>query len=148
MKMFPVRDANKGCLLTDVNAIKTASCVKQTDGNYKLKITLKDEMNPAHYRSGNTAPSKTGGIFMPLDKDDVDPELNKGFVQAVVKNAEYSMAYYNCTVTLVYNPLTQRVVSVDQVLYNKITMSGTVLGISGSGWQVLIMNYNITDLVY
>jgi len=149
MKAFPVKNASKGCLLTDVSAIKTASCEKLSNGNYKITITLKDENNPAHYRSGSTAPSKTGAIFVPLDKGDVDPELSSGTVKAVISNANYSMRYYNCTVTLVYNPTTQKVISVDQILYNALTLSGKVLGlISASGTQTLIMHYNIFDIAY
>ena len=147
MKYFPVKEASKGCLLTDVNAIKTASCVEK-NGNYVLTITLKNETNPAHYRTGNTAPSKTGGIFVPLDKGDIDPALEKGFVKLVISDAKYSMEYYDCTVTLVFNPITQKVISVDQTLYNKITMSGKVLFKSTEGWQVLIMHYNIFDVAY
>jgi len=152
MKAFPVKDSTKGCLLTDVSAIKTASCVKLSNGNYKITITLNDENNPAHYRTGNTAPSKTGGIFVPLDKGDVDPQLSTGIVKDVISSASYSMKYYNCTVTLVYNSTTQRVVSVDQILYNKLSMSGKVgvgfLSFNASGWTVLIMHYNIFDVAY
>jgi len=149
MNAFPVKNATKGCLLTDVSAIKSASCVKLSDGNYKLTITLNNEQNPAHYRTGSTAPSKTGSIFVPLDKGDVDPQLSSGIVKAVVSKAQYSMEYYNCMVTLVYNPINQRVISVDQILYNKLTMSGTVLlFLKASGWTVLIMHYNIFDVAY
>jgi hypothetical protein len=148
MKAFPVKNSSKGCLLTDVSAIKTASCVKLADGNYKLMITLKDENNPEHYISGNTAPSKTGSIFVPLSKSDVDPELSSGIVKAVVSNPVYSMRYYNCTVTLIYNPVTQRVVSVDQILYNALTLSGKVVFWKASGTQTLIMHYNIFDVAY
>lgn len=153
MWAFPVKDAPKGCLLTDVNAIKDAKCVNSDkDGKanpngdyYKITIVLKDEKNPEHYISGNTAPSNTGAMFMPLSKSDVDPELEK---ISAIKDAKYDMNYYNCTSTLVYNPKTMHVVSVDQVLYNKLEMSGKVLGLSASGWQVLIMHYQIFDVVY
>lgn len=149
MKAFPVKDSTKGCLLTDVSAIKTVSSEKLADGNYKISITLNDEENPAHYRSGSTAPSKTGGIFVPLDKSDVDPELSSNLVKAVISNYSYSMRYYNCKVTLVYNPLTQQVVSVDQILYNALTLSGKVIKLfTASGTQVLIMHYNIFDITY
>ncbi len=148
MKAFPLKDSNKGCLLTDVSAIKTASCEKLANGNYKLSITLNDEKDPAHYRSGNTAPSKTGSIFVPLDKSDVDPELSSGLVKAVVSNPVYSMMYSNCKVTLVYNPATQQVVSVDQILYNALSLKGKVVFWEAEGTQVLIMHYNIFDVVY
>jgi len=145
MWAFPVKDAPKGCMLTDVSAIKSASCTELPNGNYKIVIVLNDEKNPEHYKSGNTAPSKTGSMFMPLSKSDVDPELAK---ISVIKDAKYDMNYYNCTATLVYNPKTMQVVSVDQVLYNKLEMSGKVVGISADGWQVLIMHYQIFDVAY
>jgi len=148
MKAFPLKDSDKGCLLTDVSAIKTFGSEKLANGNFKISITLNDENDPAHYRSGNTAPSKTGGIFVPIDKGDVDPQLSSGIVKAVVSNANYSMRYYNCTVTLVYNPVTQQVVSVDQILYNALTLSGKVIFWNASGTQTLIMHYNIFELTY
>lgn len=148
MWAFPVKDAPKGCLLTDVNAIKSAKLDELSNGDYKITIVLKDEKNPEHYRSGNSAPSKTGSMFMPLSKSDVDPQLESALVKAVIKNAKYDMNYYNCTSTMVYNPKTMQVKSVDQVLYNKLEMSGRVFFTDAEGWQVLIMHYQIFDVVY
>lgn len=148
MWAWPIRDAPKGCMLTDVNAIKSADCKELPNGDYKIVITLKPEKNPEHHRPhhGNSAPSKTGGMFMPLSKSDIDPELAK--YSKVIKDHKYDMEYYNYTATLIYDPKTLHVKSVDHVLYNKITMSGKVLFIPAAGWQVLIMHYQIFDVIY
>ncbi len=148
MWAWPIRDAPKGCMLTDVNAIKSANCTQLPNGDYKIVIVQKNEKNPEHHRPhhGNSAPSKIGGMFMPLSKSDVDPELAK--LDKIIKDAQYDMEYYNCKATLIYDPKTLHVKSVDHILYNKITMSGRVVGISAAGWQVLIMHYQIFDVVY
>ena len=148
MHAFPVKNAAKGCLMNDTNAIKTAKFEKLSNGNCKITMILKDEKNPEHYISGNSAPSKTGGIFVPLSKSDVSPELGKWYVKMVISNPVYDMNYHDCMVTLVYNPTTLRVISVDQILYNALTLSGKVVGISANGTQVLIMHYNIFNVVY
>jgi hypothetical protein len=150
MNGFPVKDAPKGCMITDVNAIKTAKCDVLANGNYKLTLVLVDEMNPEHYKSGNTAPSKTGGMFTPLSKSDIDPELNRGVVKAGVGNAVYSMKYYNCTSVLVYNPTTNQILSLDQTTYAQIDMSGRIKPLfkDAEGSAVLVMNYKFFDLKY
>jgi len=149
MKQFPVKNAAKGCMLTDANAIKSASCVKLADGNYKLTIILKDDMNPEHYISGAKASSNTGNMFYPLSKSDVDPQLTTGTVKAVISKVNYSLNYYDCTATLIYNPKTNQAVSLDQVTYSLINMSGTVLGfIKASGTAVLEMHYSYFNVKY
>ena len=148
MNGFPVKDAPKGCMINNVSAIKTAKCEVLANGNYKLSLVLNDETNPEHYKSGNTAPSNTGGMFTPLSKSDIDPELTTDFVSKVVKEATYSLKYYDCTSVLVYNPLTSQIVSLDQVTYALIDMSGKVIGISAAGTGVLEMYYKFFDLKY
>ncbi|MEI6577870.1 MAG: Ig-like domain-containing protein [Eubacteriales bacterium] len=149
MKGFPVKNAPKGCMLTNVSAVKTASCTVLSNGNYKITIVLNDETNPEHYKTGNTAPSKTGSMFYPLSKSDIDPELSSGLVKAVIGNASYSLKYYNCTSTLVYNPKTNQIVSLDQVTYTLINMSGKVINlVNASGTAVLEMYYKFFNLKY
>lgn len=150
MNGFPVKDAPKGCMITDVSAIKTAKCEVLTNGNYKLILVLNDEMNPEHYQSGTTAPSKTGGMFTPLSKSDIEPELNKGAVKLAIGNAVYSLKYYNCTSVLVYNPATSQIVSLDQTTYTHIDMSGRIkpLFTDAAGTAVLEMYYKFFDFKY
>lgn len=150
MNGFPVKDAPKGCMITNVSAIKTAKCDVLANGNYKLTLVLNDEMNPEHYQSGTTAPSNTGGMFTPLSKSDIEPELNKGAVKLAIGNAAFSLKYYNCISILTYNPVTNQVVSLDQTTYTLINMSGRIkpLFTDAEGSAVLEMNYKFFDLKY
>jgi len=148
MRQFPVKYSSKGCLLKDAGAIKSAVWTKLSNGNYQIKIVLNSETNPEHYQSGTTAPSKTGSMFYPLSKSDVNPELGKWYVKAVISNARYSLKYYNCTAVLVYNPKTNRVVTLNQDTYTLITMSGKAVGINASGTAVLEMHYKFYDVKY
>lgn len=149
MNSFPIKDASKGCLLTDVNAIKDANCEVLANGNYKITIILNDEKNPEHYRSGQTkAASNTGNMFAPLSRSDIDPELESGLVKATVKNAKYDLYYYNSTATLTYNPQTKNIVTLDMVTYTRLVMEGKVIGISAKGEGVLEMYLKAYEFGY
>lgn len=116
MKWFPVCKAPKGCLLTNTGAIKTATCEKLSNGNYKITIILNDEHNPEPYNeTTKSASSNTGKMFYPLAKADIDNTLvNDSTVKTVVKNVKYDLKYFNCIATLEYNPKTNHVVNLEQ----------------------------------
>ena len=47
MKWFPIyQHPTKGCTLTDVSKIKSAKCEVLSNGNYKITIVLKADINP------------------------------------------------------------------------------------------------------
>ena len=151
MNSFPVKNATKGCMLTNTGAIKSAKCDVLSNGNYKITIILNDEMNPEPYKSGQAkASSNTGNMFSPLGKSDIDNELkNNGTVKRVIKEANYSLKYRNCTATLEYDPKTNHIVSLKQYTNTFIDMSGRIalLG-EASGTAVLEMYYNAYDFKY
>lgn len=93
MTGLPVKQSTEGCYITNPAVIKTASCVKLANGNYKITIVLNDETDPEPYAAGQKkAPSNTGGMFQPLGKKAIDNELNNNStVKNVVKRADYSL---------------------------------------------------------
>ncbi len=130
MKWFPVYNGPKGCLLTDTSAIKTASCVAQSDGTYKLTIVLNPEINPEPYNPDTgKLTSYTGGMFSPLSRTkDIDPTLvNDSRVSKVIKDPQYELKYYDCKAVLVYNPKTNEIVTLDQNMSVLITCSGKIV---------------------
>jgi len=151
MSQFPILNAGKGCMLTNLNAIKSAKCEKLSNGNYKITIVLKDEINPEPYRAGEVkAPSNTGNMFITIAKSDVDYQMaNNKAVRLVIKSGTYTLKYYDCTATLEYNPKTNHVVSLEQVTNGFVTVSGEIfiLGHSG-GTAVLVDTLKIFDLQY
>jgi len=151
MKWFPLCKSSKGCLLNDVNAIKTATFVQMANGNYKITIVLKNEDNPEPYKSGNTAPSYVGAIFDPIEKASIDDTLkNDGTVKLLVSNVNYSLTYMNCTAALEYNPKTNRVVKLDQDMSTFINItSGKVIHMfSCIGTAILYNKLKVWDVKY
>lgn len=151
MHGFPVKNASKGCMITDPNAIKTAKCEKLSNGNYRITIVLNDELNPEPYKAGQTkAASNTGNMFCPLGKSDIDNELkNNKTVKRVVKSANYSLQYRNCRSVLEYNPKNSQIVSVDQYTNTLITMTGKIIILgTSSGTAVLEMYYKAYNFKY
>lgn len=150
MSDFPVKYSPKGCMITDPGAIKRAKCEVLPDGNYRLTLVLIDEMNPEHYQSGSTAPSITGGMFTPLSPRDFEQQLDSGIIKAAVGNLKYSMKYYDCTSVLTYNPKTGRIVSLNQVTYTVMDISGRIkpLFTDAAATAILEMYYKYFDFQY
>lgn len=146
---FPVKEADFGCMLTDMNAVRSAKCEALANGNYKITFLLKDEKNPERYREGmKKAPSATGNVFITLSPSDIKPNLEKPFVKAVVKEGKYDLYYHDCKATLVYNPKTNQIVTVDHVTYTTLDIGGKVFGKYYSAKTELEMVYSAFGFQY
>ncbi len=144
MRSWPVCKSQKGCIVTDPNAVKSAKCEELSNGNYKITIVLKDESNPEPAPDGGTtAPSNHGGMFAPLSKAEIDENLNGGFVSAVAKDISYSLVYHDCEAVLVYNPKDNHVVSLDQTMRVRISGQGKVAGI-----QMVVDKQELIDYMH
>ena len=87
-------------------------------------------------------------MFSPLSRKDIDDVLiNDKRVNAVVKDAVYSLNYHDCTATLVYNPTTKQIVTLDQHMVVLITASAK-LGAKIALTQELHNYLSIWDFVY
>ncbi|MEI6577871.1 MAG: Ig-like domain-containing protein [Eubacteriales bacterium] len=140
MVWFPVCKASKGCLLTNVSAIKSATCSVLANGNYVITIILNEEHNPEPYKKGQIkATSNTGNMFYPLARADIDDTIvNDSTVNKVVKNVKYDLKYYNCKAILEYNPKTNQVVKLDQYMSVFIDIQdGKVLFSTATGNAIL-----------
>ena len=71
MKWFPIyQHPTKGCTLTDVSKIKSAKCEVLSNGNYKITIVLKADINPepCDPKTGVISKGFTGTMFSPLQR--------------------------------------------------------------------------------
>lgn len=127
MRWFPVNKQPKGCYLTDANAIK--SCDYKENGDIAtLTIVLNDEQNPEPMTEGSEAfVSNHGAMFAPLSKKDIDETINGGTVSAIVKNANYSLTYHDCTAIIEYNTKTNELISCTQYMNVSIQATAKVL---------------------
>ncbi len=147
MRWFPVYKCDKGCLLTDVSAVKSANCEKLSNGNFKITMVLNSEDNPEPYNENTKkCTSNVGKVFGPLAKAEIDAEI-KGI--KVIRTAEYALNYYDCKAVLVYNPATKQIVTLDQYMYTLINIiKGKVLLTEFSGTAVLEDTVNIYNVKY
>ncbi len=151
MAWFPLYHTTKGCVLTDVSKIEKAECKKLDDGNVKIIIELADEMNPEPIEAGATScSSHIGAMFNPIKRADVDDVLqNNVAVKFLIKNLDYDLNYYDCTVELIYNPETDQIVSADLFMHILIIVnSGKVAGSDVTGDAVLDNTMHLTEFVY
>lgn len=123
-KWFPVYQGQKGCYLTDANAIQDYSYEELSNGNVKITIVLKAEQNPEPISDGlSVPPSNTGCMFSPIAKKDIDNTINGGTVKAVIKDVNYSLNYHDCKAILEYNPKNNQIVKLEQ--YMNVAISGS-----------------------
>ena len=120
---LPLPESSYGCILTDTTAIKNAYCEVLDDGNYKIVMTLKDELNPPILSAGaETSASITNSVF-----DTYDALESITAVSDLALN-KIDFNYTDCTVTLVYNPDNLNVESVNMTMNIDITANIKIIG--------------------
>ena len=128
MRWFPVYKCEKGCYLTDVNAIESTKYEDLGNGKARITIELKDEQNPEPMAEGATSsPSKVGAMFSPLSKADIDNTLNGGVVSAVVKDITYSLTYHDCKAIVEYDTKTNEIIKLEQYMNVAIKADAKVI---------------------
>jgi hypothetical protein len=131
MTWFPVYKCEKGCYLTDPNAIQDYKYEDLGGGKARVTLVLKAEKNPEPMAEGaTTSPSNTGAMFSPLARADIDNTINGGAVQAVIKNVTYDLTYHDCKAVIEYDTKTDRLIKVEQYMNVSISGGGKVLGVS------------------
>ena len=129
---LPIYHNSKGCMLTDVNAIENATCTELPDGNVKIVIELKNELNSEPPVDAPTCDSYVGSMFTPIQFAEVRNTLETDpAVKFIVKNVDFDLEYYDCIAELTYNPTTNQIVTLDQFMHINIKINnGSILGLS------------------
>lgn len=151
MRWFPIYKCEKGCYLTDVSAIESTSYKDLGNGKARITIELKDEANPEPMAEGATSsPSKTGAMFSPLSKADIDNTINGGVVQAVIKDVTYNLTYHDCKAVVEYDTKTNEIIKLEQYMNVAIQGGGKIFGVSEIkiDKQELFNTMVITDFKY
>lgn len=136
---LPLPESSYGCLLTDATAIKNAYCEVLDDEKYKIVITLNDELNPPALTSGATSSqSITNSVFDTYDA------LNQITAISELAFNKIDFNYTDCTVTLIYEPDTKQVQSVNMTMFIDITADTLLMEIKAR----IVDNTEYTDIVY
>ena len=150
MEWFPIYHNEKGCLLTDASVIENATCTQLPDGNVKIVIELKDEVNSEPPKSSPTCDSYIGSMFTPIEMAEVRNTLTTDpTIKFIIKDVDFELTYYDCVAELTYSPETNQLVELDQFMHIDINIkNGTLLGMSAKGRAVLDNSMYISNFVY
>ena len=122
------------------DAIESATIVKLEDGTNKITITLREEADPAVTApDAKEAASFTSAMFPVITGEEFGNMVSAGLSIASLSSA--NVTYKNCTVELIFNPESGRIVSIKQttsyvgsaeaqLLIAPISSEGTVTEIS------------------
>ena len=126
LKWFPIYECSVGCMVKDPGVFKSTKSELLPNGNIKLTLVMKDELNSEPPKANAvSSPSNVGGMFTPLAKSNIDETLTTdSILKSVTKDVKYSLNYRSCTAVLVYNPANSQLVSVDLTMNVFITISG------------------------
>ena len=139
MEWFPIYHNEKGCMLTDTSVIENATCTELPDGNVKIVIELKDEINSEPPKSAPTCDSYVGSMFTPIEMAEVRTTLTTDpTIKFIIKDVDFELTYYDCVAELTFNPETNQIVELDQFMHIDINIkNGSLLGLSAKGRAVL-----------
>lgn len=146
---IPIIKNDKGCLLTDVSKIKSAT-MTESGGKTTIVIVLHDETNPLPAEEGATScDSAIGSMFNPLNQKEIDNIVSE--FSAVVTVKKFELTGKDCTATLVFDTATGQVESLNQIMNYYIDVEASVLGMSFltvAGYATLTNNMTINNVVY
>ena len=147
---MPVHNTEKGCVLTDYDAVSRAKCEDMGDGTYKISFSLKEEVNPQPTPSDTLVPvSAHGAVMQPIATDELMKEIDKitGSVPGIAVN-EFALYHRDCEFICVYNPETDQVLSITHHVVIDITADITILTADINGSARLLNEMFIYDITW
>ncbi len=145
----PVHNSEKGCVLTDYDAVEWAKCEDMDDGTYKISFSLKEELNAEPTPADTLTPSSAhGAVMQPMAFKDIKNEVDKitGSIPGVTVN-RFDLIYHECVFSCIYNPETDEVKSITHNIVIDITADAALFGAKIDGTARLtndMLIYNIT----
>ncbi len=126
-------------------AIESATIVKLEDGTEKITITLREEADPAVTApDAKKAASYTSAMFPVITGEEFGNMVSNGLKISTLSSA--NVTYKNCTVELVFNPATSRIVSIKQTTsYVGTANAQLLIPISSEGTVTEVSEYRDFD---
>ncbi len=147
---MPIHGTEKGCTLTDYDAVSWAKCEDLGDGTYKISFSLKEEYN-AEPTPADTliAPSAHGGVMQPMAIKDIMTEVNNVVSKLPGINLNgFDLIYRDCVFSCVYDPKTDEVKSITHNIAIDIEADVNVFSADIVGSARLINDMLIYDIVW
>lgn len=111
---MPIHNTEKGCALTNYDAVSWAKCEDNGDGTYKISFSLKEEVNAEPTPADTLVPkSNHGAVMQPIAFEDLNKEIANitGKVPGLAVNS-FTLTYRDCSFECVYDPATDQVKSI------------------------------------
>ncbi len=143
---IPVVKSPKGCILTDVSAIKEAK-MTESGGKTTIVIVLNDEKGSLPAPEGATSHNSTvGSMFNPIDQKGIDDIVSKFSGLATIN--KFELTYKECTATLVFDTATGKVESLEQIMNVFIEVDAKVTILPLQGYATLVNTMRINNVAY
>lgn len=111
---MPIHNTEKGCALTNYDAVSWAKCEDNGDGTYKISFSLKEEVNAEPTPADTLVPkSNHGAVMQPIAIADLNKEIDNitSKVPGLTLNS-FNLTYRDCVFECVYDPATDQVKSI------------------------------------
>ena len=145
-EQIPIIRNKKGCLLTDVSKIKSAT-MTESGGKTTIVIVLNDEKSPLPAEDGATScDSAVGSMMNPLNQKDIDNIVAE--FSGVVTMNKFELTGKDCTATLVFDTATGKVESLEQIMNYFIEVDAKAVIVPVSGYATLTNKMTINNVTY
>lgn len=128
------------------DAIQSATIVKLEDGTQKITITLREEADPAVTApDAKDAASFTSSMFPVITGEEFGNMVSAGL--SITSLSSSNVTYKDCTVELIFNPVSSRIISIKQTTSYVGSVEGQLLiaPISSKGTVTEISEYRDFD---
>lgn len=145
----PIHNSEKGCALTDYDAVEWAKCEDLGDGTYKISFSLKEEVNAEPTPADTLVPpSAHGAVMQPMAFKEIKTEVDNVVSKVPgVSVDRFELIYRECVFSCVYNPETDEVLSITHNIVIDIAAKAKVFTGEIDGTARLtndMLIYNIT----
>ena len=147
---MPIHGSEKGCALTDYDAVEWAKCEDKGDGTYEISFSLKEEVNPEPTPADTLVPvSAHGAVMQPMAFADIKAEVDKVLtkVPGVALN-QLDLYYREHVYSCVYNPETDEVLSITHHIVIDIVVNADVFSKTIDGSARLLNEMFIYDITW
>ena len=146
MEQIPIIRNKKGCLLTDVSKIKSAT-MTESGGKTTIVIVLNDEKSPLPAADGATScDSAVGSMMNPLNQQEIDNIIAE--FSGVVTMNKFQLTGKDCKATLVFDTATGKVESLEQIMNYFIEVDAKAVFVPVSGYATLTNKMTINNVAY
>ena len=147
---MPIHGTEKGCTLTDYDAVSWAKCEDKGDGTYEISFSLKEEINPEPTPADTLIPpSAHGAVMQPMAFNDIKAEIDSiaSKIPGVSMNT-LDLYYRDHVFSCVYNPETDEVLSITHHIVIDIVVNIDVFSKSIDGSARLLNEMFIYDITW